>query len=264
MFIQENDSAFTELAFCDARRLGRIRMASSPLSEPPISDLGFDPILSMPPLPDFRNTVLKRTCPIKALLLDQSFSAGIGNYLAGPHNFVYILLTHAQLRLFPADSLPRSDEILYQARVHPEQRCNTLDASQTLTLHHQIVDVCRITVEANADDGKYPEHWLFHHRWVRSFLLAQRASHTGSTEQRKESKANDEIGCLASLPLPFPSWLILDFPQPSGEHATVKWITVGGRTSAYVVEVQKPFLKQKIRDEPPEVLSSVTLIDKLE
>jgi formamidopyrimidine-DNA glycosylase len=90
LFIQENDSGFTELAFCDARRLGRIRMASSPLSEPPISDLGFDPILSMPPLGDFRNTVVRRTCPIKALLLDQSFSAGIGNYLAGPPNPIYI------------------------------------------------------------------------------------------------------------------------------------------------------------------------------
>lgn len=96
LFIQENDSGFTELAFCDARRLGRIRMASSPLSEPPISDLGFDPILSMPPLRDFRNTVVRRTCPIKALLLDQSFSAGIGNYLAGLQSRLYPP-NHAQL-----------------------------------------------------------------------------------------------------------------------------------------------------------------------
>ena len=27
--------------------------------------------------------------------------------------------------------------------------------------------------------------------------------------------------------------------QPSGERATIKWVTVGGRTSAYVVELQK-------------------------
>lgn len=85
LFIQGHDASFTELAFCDARRLSRIRMALSPLNEPPISDLGFDPILSMPSIRDFRHTVSKRTCPIKALLLDQSFSAGIGNYLAGPH-----------------------------------------------------------------------------------------------------------------------------------------------------------------------------------
>jgi len=37
----------------------------------------------MPDLADFRSGVLKRTCPIKALLLDQSFSAGVGNWVAG-------------------------------------------------------------------------------------------------------------------------------------------------------------------------------------
>jgi formamidopyrimidine-DNA glycosylase len=72
-----------ELAFSDARRLGRIRLCTSPLTEPPISELGFDPILSMPTLDQFTPLVLKRSCPIKALLLDQSFSAGVGNWVAG-------------------------------------------------------------------------------------------------------------------------------------------------------------------------------------
>lgn len=73
----------TQIAFMDARRLGRIRLCASPLTEPPISSLGFDPVLSMPSLKDFSVSVLKRACPIKALLLDQSFSAGVGNYVAG-------------------------------------------------------------------------------------------------------------------------------------------------------------------------------------
>jgi formamidopyrimidine-DNA glycosylase len=73
----------TEVAFLDARRLGRIRLCKTPLTEPPISKMGFDPILSMPNLTDFSKGVLKRTCPIKALLLDQSFSAGVGNWVAG-------------------------------------------------------------------------------------------------------------------------------------------------------------------------------------
>ncbi|KAF8446287.1 DNA glycosylase/AP lyase [Boletus edulis BED1] len=186
LFIREDHSSFTELAFCDARRLGRIRMVCSPSSDPPISDLGFDPILSMPSLEDFRRAVSTRTCPIKALLLDQSFSAGIGNYLA--------------------------DEILYQAQLHPEQRCNTLDACQILALHHQIADICRITVDVNADDTKYPPHWLFHHRWG------------------KGKKTNQTM------------------KLPSGEPATVKWITVGGRTSAYVVQVQKPYSREPQQD----------------
>lgn len=79
----DTSDSVTQLAFLDARRLGRIRLSGSPLSEPPISELGFDPILSMPTLKQFQASVEKRRCPIKALLLDQSFSAGVGNWVAG-------------------------------------------------------------------------------------------------------------------------------------------------------------------------------------
>jgi formamidopyrimidine-DNA glycosylase len=84
-----------EVAFLDARRLGRIRLCKTPLTEPPISELGFDPILSMPDLADFSTRFLKRTCQIKALLLDQSFSAGIGNYIAGegPIRVTHVLVS---------------------------------------------------------------------------------------------------------------------------------------------------------------------------
>jgi len=130
----------TEIAFLDPRRLGRIRLCTAPLTEPPISELGFDPILSMPPLSDFTTSVRKRSCPIKALLLDQTFSAGVGNWVA--------------------------DEILYHSRVHPEQRCNTLDDEQVKQLYENMVYVTKTAVEANADDTLFPENWLFKHRWV--------------------------------------------------------------------------------------------------
>ena len=79
----EDDETSASIAFVDARRLARIRLCQSPLDEPPISALGFDPILCMPSVEDFSPLVRRRTCPIKALLLDQSFSAGIGNWVAG-------------------------------------------------------------------------------------------------------------------------------------------------------------------------------------
>ncbi|KAK7468485.1 hypothetical protein VKT23_002991 [Stygiomarasmius scandens] len=171
------DSSITELAFTDPRRLGRIRLLSSPMTEPPISSLGFDPILSMPSLEDFSTMVLKRSCPIKALLLDQSFSAGVGNWVA--------------------------DEILYHARIHPEQRCNTLTTEQVQNLHHQTKHVCETAVAVDADDSKFPEDWLFKHRW-------------GKGKKEKPS-----------------------LKLPNGNLASIKWITVGGRTSAYVEELQK-------------------------
>ncbi|OCH92660.1 hypothetical protein OBBRIDRAFT_811507 [Obba rivulosa] len=174
-FRGDESGEITELAFLDARRLGRIRLCSSPLTEPPISTLGFDPLISMPTLEYFVKGVRKRKCPIKALLLDQSFSAGVGNWVA--------------------------DEILYHARIHPETRCNALTDDQIVALHRQTSEVCRIAVEANADDAKFPDDWLFRHRWGKG------KKHT--------------------------------MKLPDESPATIKWITVGGRTSAYVAELQK-------------------------
>jgi len=166
-----------QLAFLDPRRLGRIRLCASPMTEPPISTLGFDPILTMPSLDEFKPMVTKRRCPIKALLLDQTFSAGIGNWVA--------------------------DEVLYHARIHPEQCCDTLMADQLSELHMQIQHVCKTAVGAHADDSRFPSEWLFKHRW-------------GKGKKEKHT-----------------------LKLPSGEPATIKWITVGGRTSAYVTELQK-------------------------
>lgn len=76
----------TEIAFVDARRLGRIRLCNKPMEELPISALGFDPVLSMPGFETFADKVRARSCPIKSLLLDQSFSAGVGNWIAGENH----------------------------------------------------------------------------------------------------------------------------------------------------------------------------------
>ncbi|PIL30896.1 hypothetical protein GSI_07065 [Ganoderma sinense ZZ0214-1] len=173
----EDDEEPQQVAFVDPRRLGRIRLCKTPLTEPPISSLGFDPIISMLDLEYFKKGVLKRSCPIKALLLDQSFSAGVGNWVA--------------------------DEILYHARVHPEERCNVLTEDQLEALHTQTAEVCRFAVSVNADDSKFPEDWLFQHRW-------------GKGKKEKHT-----------------------LKLPDGKPATIKWLTVGGRTSAYVAELQK-------------------------
>ncbi|EIN13470.1 AtMMH-1 [Punctularia strigosozonata HHB-11173 SS5] len=175
----DGEQIAVQVAFCDARRLGRIRLVSSPMTSPPISELGFDPILSMPALSEFSSKVLRRSCPIKALLLDQGFSAGVGNWVA--------------------------DEILYHSRIHPEQRCHTLSELQLERLHTHTRQVCRVAVDADADHTKFPADWLFIHRWGKG----------------------KKTGAKSSLKL------------PSGDPATIKWVTVGGRTSAYVAELQQ-------------------------
>ena len=128
------------MAFSDVRRLARVRLITdSPLQNAPISELGFDPLQNMPDVHEFGESVLKRKCPIKSLLLDQQFSAGIGNWIA--------------------------DEVLFQSHIHPGQYAHTLSQEQINTLHEKIVYVCKTAVDVNADSELFPDSWLFHYRW---------------------------------------------------------------------------------------------------
>ena len=85
-----------ELVLADGRRLGRVRLRRDPRNEPPIGLLGFDALLELPTPARFAALVAERGAPIKALLLDQTFAAGVGNWIA--------------------------DEVLYQARIAPGRR----------------------------------------------------------------------------------------------------------------------------------------------
>lgn len=103
-----DDGATSEWAFCDPRRLGRIKLvdcaAEDLESVSPLGDLGpftsassycrrelthtarslvgADPYLNMPPLEVLSAALLKRHAPIKAVLLDQASPlCGIGNYM---------------------------------------------------------------------------------------------------------------------------------------------------------------------------------------
>jgi hypothetical protein len=62
------------------RRLGRIRLLPEPVLEhKPLSDLGFDPILSHPTFDEFKDLIGKKKGTIKGVIMDQAFSAGVGN-----------------------------------------------------------------------------------------------------------------------------------------------------------------------------------------
>jgi formamidopyrimidine-DNA glycosylase len=125
----------------DPRRLARLRLVAGedPLLEDPINKLGFDPVLNLPTAEMFNKMVLKRAVPVKALLLDQSFSAGVGNWVA--------------------------DEILYQSRIHPAQYTNTLNEDELTELYNKLKFVCETAVSAEADESKLPHDWLMKYRW---------------------------------------------------------------------------------------------------
>ncbi|KAI5063967.1 hypothetical protein GOP47_0020637 [Adiantum capillus-veneris] len=128
-----------EVSFTDKRRLARVRLLDDPIAAPPISELGPDAFLELPLETTFMRSILKKRCPIKALIMDQNFLAGIGNWVA--------------------------DEVLYQARIHPEQVASSLSETECMRLHKTIQEVLKLSVDVNADSEMFPKDWIFHYRW---------------------------------------------------------------------------------------------------
>jgi formamidopyrimidine-DNA glycosylase len=134
---QTDDGRYFSMS--DARRFGRIRLIRDPLHAEPISRLGFDPFLGLPSVAEMRRHLQGRKTPIKSVLLDQSFAAGVGNWIA--------------------------DEALYQARISPHRRAHALEANEITRLRNALRKIVTRAVEANADYHKFPRTWIFHYRW---------------------------------------------------------------------------------------------------
>ena len=130
-----------ELAIADGRRLGRIRLRQDPSAEPPIVALGFDALRGLPSPPRFRALARARGAPVKALLLDQSFAAGVGNWIA--------------------------DEVLYQAGIAPRRSARSLSDAELDRLRARLRSVVRTAVRVGAEGDRFPRSWLFHRRWDR-------------------------------------------------------------------------------------------------
>jgi formamidopyrimidine-DNA glycosylase len=137
--IQLRFSDGAELAMTNARRLGRIRLQTDPEREPPICKLGFDPLTDMPSRAEFAARIRKRAAILKPLLLDQSFAAGVGNWIA--------------------------DEVLYQARIDPRRRGTSLSEAEAGRIHAKLRAIIVRACEVDADKDQLPRTWLFHRRW---------------------------------------------------------------------------------------------------
>ncbi|XP_058115634.1 formamidopyrimidine-DNA glycosylase isoform X8 [Magnolia sinica] len=202
VFIELDDGL--EFSFTDKRRFAKVRLLEDPESVPPISELGPDALTEPMQVDEFVESMSKKKIAIKALLLDQSYLAGIGNWIA--------------------------DEVLYQARIHPLQIASSLSKEQTETLHRCIKEVVQLAVEVDADCTHFPVEWLFHFRWG-----------------KKAGKVNAlDVGADGSQ---FPSqWIFHSREKKPGkafvDGKKIDFITVGGRTSAFVPELQKLTGKQ--------------------
>ena len=128
------------------------------------------PSVRLPPLAEFAALLGQRGAPIKAVLLDQSFAAGVGNWIA--------------------------DEVLYQARIDPRRRARELSLDEVRRLRSKLRSIIATSVKSLNDSSRYPKRWLFHSRW----------DGAGAVTERGE---------------------------------TIRYVTLGGRTTAWVPAVQR-------------------------
>ena len=129
------------IAFCDPRRMGRIKLRLDPLQCDPIMELGLDPSYDKLPSPaELQATFQAYSTSIKALLLDQEkVFCGIGNYLA--------------------------DEVLYQSGIHPETRACDINIAGCQKLLEKLDYIIQTAIEVDAKYEDFPRDWLFHYRW---------------------------------------------------------------------------------------------------
>ncbi|KAG4417292.1 hypothetical protein IFR04_009582 [Cadophora malorum] len=180
-FSVETDSEpKVEAAFTDPRRFARIRLVDCAAEDirntTPLKENGPDPVIDKDILTEewLVEKMKKRHVPVKAFILDQANISGIGNWVG--------------------------DEIMYNAKLHPEQYTDTFSAEQIKQLHTSMLYVCQTAVDSLADSSKFPDDWLFKHRWGKG---------------KKDAATT----------------------LPNG--AKLTFLTVGGRTSCVVPSVQK-------------------------
>ncbi|KAI4598335.1 hypothetical protein KJ359_003219 [Pestalotiopsis sp. 9143b] len=188
------DNKKIEIAFTDARRFGRVRLVDCPgpdiRKHSPLVENGPDPVVDRDVFTEeyLRAKMRARHVPVKALLLDQAMISGIGNWVG--------------------------DEIMYQAKLHPEQYSDSFSDADIAKLYEAATYVCDTAVGVLGDSDRFPDDWLFNHRWGKG---------------KKDH----------------PTTL------PNGEK--IVFITVGGRTSCVVPGVQRKTGKATVADTKEEV-----------
>lgn len=89
-------------------------------------------------LEDFKASLTNRKTFIKAVLMDQSVAAGVGNWMA--------------------------DEILYQSKTHPKKKVQDMTAQNIEDVFKAMKKVIEVAIENDAHYDDFPEDFLIHNR----------------------------------------------------------------------------------------------------
>ena len=124
------------LAFIDPRKFGRIRLANSVEEYRQVKKLGPDALVIT--ATELQAKIGHRKTTLKPLLLNQAILAGLGNWIV--------------------------DDVLFQAKIHPERLANTLTKKEFEALHRAIQHVLTTAVRHEANYREFPLDFLIHSR----------------------------------------------------------------------------------------------------
>lgn len=126
------------LSYVNQRMLGWIGLTENPDELIELKGLGPSALDSRFGYGEFKRIFSGRKGAIKPALLNQKLIAGVGN--------VY------------------SDEILFQARVHPGMKVSALSEEELKSIFDSVKEVLRTAVERNAEASKLPQKYLLRDR----------------------------------------------------------------------------------------------------
>ncbi|MBD3241325.1 MAG: Fpg/Nei family DNA glycosylase [Chitinivibrionales bacterium] len=124
------------LCYVSKRQLGAISVVHS--VEQAIEELALGPDALAITADDFDELVRSAGGMVKSLLMDQEKIAGVGN--------IY------------------SDEILFQAGIHPKARCDSLDKRARKKLWRSMRRVLEMAIDRDAQPNRMPSSFLLPHR----------------------------------------------------------------------------------------------------
>lgn len=124
------------LAFIIKRKFARLGLAESIEKYVAQKKLGKDALALK--LSEFKEVLQKRKAPVKSVLMDQSFAAGIGNWIA--------------------------DDILFQASIHPEVPANELGEEKIKEAYKKMQDILKLAIAKEANYDEFPDYYLVNHR----------------------------------------------------------------------------------------------------
>ncbi|GMK59624.1 hypothetical protein CspeluHIS016_0802300 [Cutaneotrichosporon spelunceum] len=139
----------------------------------------------------------------------------------------------SELGYDPVQNQPTLEEVLYQARVHPMCHVPDLTDVQVADIHRLLREICVKALDVDGDWKRFPTNWLFFYRWDRGKKKTHKKETKTEHEQGHVPSDEDHDHNTDEGPK-IPESLMLD-----GKPVTVAWVTVGGRSSAYVPAVQK-------------------------